>query len=148
MNECDAVWRNVRNEKRKPMNLPTDSMPINQAQVVASLNAAFDAYEAALIRNDVAVLDDFFWYDDSTVRYGVAENLYGGEQIRQYRMSCAAVHPERRIVRRVTTSYGENFGTVSVEFSAPDTARIGRQMQTWIRFPQGWRVVAAHVSLL
>jgi hypothetical protein len=130
------------------MNSPTSSMPVNQAEVVASLNAAFDAYEAALIRNDVAVLDAFFWYDDSTVRYGVAENLYGGEQIRQYRMSCAAVHPERRIVRRVTTSFGENFGTVSVEFSAPDTERIGRQMQTWIRFPQGWRVVAAHVSLL
>jgi hypothetical protein len=130
------------------MESESHTMLINEPHAVATLNAAFDDYEAALIRNDVAVLDNFFWYDASTVRYGVAENLYGGEAIRQYRMSCAAVHPERRIVRRVTTSYGENFGTVSVEFSAPDTERIGRQMQTWIRFPHGWRVVAAHVSLL
>jgi hypothetical protein len=124
------------------------SLLVNQPHVIAALNAAFDAYEDALIRHDVAMLDEFFWYDESTVRYGVAENLYGGQQIREYRMNCAPVHPGRKIVRRVTTSFGDDFGTISAQFSAPDTERIGRQMQTWVRFRQGWRIVAAHVSLL
>jgi hypothetical protein len=122
-------------------------MEINLPHVVAEIDDAFETYENALIVNDVATLDGFFRYDPLTVRYGVAENLYGGEEIRQYRMTCAAVHPERRIVCKVTASYGEDFGTVSVEFSAPDTDLIGRQMQTWVRFPEGWRIVAAHVSL-
>ncbi|MGV7211632.1 oxalurate catabolism protein HpxZ [Oxalobacteraceae bacterium A2-2] len=112
------------------------------------MRAAFDAYEAALLRHDVARLDEFFWYDPQTVRYGVAENLYGGETIRQYRMACAPVHPQRRIARLVITTFGEHAATAAAEFSAPDTDANGRQMQTWVRFPQGWRVVAAHVSVI
>lgn len=130
------------------MNAPLPSMPVNLPDVVAEIDRAFNDYEAALVRHDVQTLDRYFWYDDSTVRYGVAENLYGGEEIRHYRMACAPVHPERRILRRVTTSFGRDAGTVSVEFGAPDTERIGRQMQTWVRFPEGWRIVAAHVSLM
>ncbi len=124
------------------------TMPVNLPEVVAEIERAFDDYEAALLRHDVATLDRYFWYDESTVRYGVAENLYGGEEIRRYRMACAPVHPERKILRRVTTSFGTDLGTVSAEFGAPDTDRVGRQTQTWVRFPAGWRIVAAHVSLM
>lgn len=121
---------------------------VNLPHVVAQLRAAFDAYETALVRHNVAKLDDFFWYDPQTVRYGVAENLYGGEAIRVYRMACAPVHPQRRIDRVVITTFGEDFATVAAEFSAPDTEANGRQLQTWARFAHGWRVVAAHVSLI
>jgi hypothetical protein len=79
------------NSKGNQMESPSPLLP-SQPHVIASLDAAFDAYEDALLRNDVAMLDEFFWYDDNTVRYGVAENLYGGQQIREYRMRCAAVH--------------------------------------------------------
>lgn len=123
-------------------------MQTNKPDVIAALGAAFDDYETALVRNDIATLDRHFWHDPQTVRYGVAENLYGGEAIRRYRRQCLPVHPERRILNRVTTTFGDNYGTVSVEFSAPDDPRIGRQMQTWVRFPEGWRIVAAHVSML
>lgn len=125
-----------------------EAMQTNKPEVIASLNAAFDDYEAALLRNDIAVLDRYFWFDERTVRYGVAENLYGGQAIREYRKQCRPVHPERRVLRRVTTSFGDDFGTVSIEFCAPDHPRIGRQMQTWVRTPEGWRIVAAHVSML
>jgi nicotinamidase-related amidase len=121
---------------------------VNLPHVVAQLQAAFDAYEAALVRHEVSSLDDFFWYDPQTVRYGVAENLYGGEAIRQYRMACLPVHPRRSIDRLVITTFGEDFATVAAEFSAPDTDANGRQLQTWARFAEGWRVVAAHVSLI
>ena len=121
---------------------------VNLPHVVAQLRAAFDAYEDALVRHQVARLDDFFWYDPQTVRYGVAENLYGGEAIRRYRMACQPVHPRRRIERLVITTFGEDFATVAAEFSAPDTTANGRQLQTWARFADGWRVVAAHVSLI
>ena len=121
---------------------------VNLPHVVAQLRAAFDAYEDALVRHEVARLDDFFWYDPQTVRYGVAENLYGGAEIRRYRMACQPVHPQRRIERLVITTFGEDFATVAAEFSAPDTTANGRQLQTWARFAGGWRVVAAHVSLI
>lgn len=121
---------------------------LNRPDIIDELNTVFDMYEDALIRHDIITLDRFFWDHANTVRYGVAENLYGGEEIRQWRMHCAPVHPLRKVVRRVTTCYGTDFGTVSIEFSAPDTERIGRQMQTWVRFAQGWCIVAAHVSML
>lgn len=124
------------------------SSEINLPHVVAELQTVFDAYEDALVRHDVVLLDELFWYHPQTVRYGVAENLYGGETIRQYRMACKPVHPERHIYNTVITSFGEDFATVSAEFTAPDTDKIGRQLQTWVRFPEGWRVVAAHVSLI
>lgn len=119
---------------------------VNLPHVVAELDEAFEEYERALVRHDVATLDRFFWFDPRTVRYGVAENLYGGAEIRAYRMQCAPVHPGRSITRKVVTSFGTGIGTVSVEFTAPNSDKLGRQMQTWVRFPQGWRIVAAHVS--
>jgi hypothetical protein len=122
-------------------------MDINKPDVVAQIDAAFDAYERALVHNDIATLDRYFWNTPATVRYGVAENLYGAQAIRAYRRQCPPVHPGRRIERRVTTSFGDDAGTVSIEFSAPDDPRVGRQMQTWVRFPEGWQIVAAHVSM-
>jgi hypothetical protein len=122
-------------------------MQINRPDIIAEIDAAFDAYEKALIDNDIATLDRYFWDAAETVRFGVGENLYGGDAIRQYRRECTPVHPERRILRRVTTSFGEAAGTVSIEFCAPDNPLSGRQMQTWVRFAEGWRIVAAHVSM-
>ena len=121
---------------------------INLPDVLIDLDLVFNQYEDALVRHDVTALDKFFWYDPKTVRYGVTENLYGGEAIRAYRMACAPVSPGRRIIHKVITSFGCGFGTVSAEFTVPNSEQIGRQMQTWIRFPEGWRIVAAHVSVI
>ncbi len=121
---------------------------INLPDVLIDLELAFDQYEDALVRHDVTALDKFFWYNPKTVRYGVAENIYGGEAIRAYRMACDPVPPERCIIHKVITSFGRDFGTVSAEFTVPDSEQIGRQMQTWIRFPEGWRIVSAHVSVI
>ena len=132
----------------RPAQVPAAPPALNLAPVVAQVQAAFDAYEAALLRHDVLQLDEFFWYHPHTVRFGVAENLYGGAMIREYRMACQPVHPGRRIEKAVITTFGHDFATVAAEFSAPDTAAIGRQLQSWVRFPQGWRVVSAHVSLI
>ena len=132
----------------QPTAVPAAPQALNLAPVVAQVQAAFDAYEAALLRHDVLQLDEFFWYHPHTVRFGVAENLYGGAMIRQYRMACQPVHPGRRIEKTVITTFGHDFATVAAEFSAPDTDAIGRQLQSWVRFPEGWRVVSAHVSLI
>jgi hypothetical protein len=123
-------------------------MQINLPDVVAEVQTAFHDYEDALIRHDVAALDRWFWYSPETVRYGVAENLLGGEEIRQYRQACAPVHPSRLLQRTVITTFGRDYATVSTEFTADDSERPGRQMQTWVRFENDWRVVAAHVSLI
>ncbi|MEE8327911.1 MAG: oxalurate catabolism protein HpxZ [Nitrosomonadaceae bacterium] len=120
---------------------------INLPDVLAELDLAFDQYEAALVQNNVSVLDKFFWDNPKTVRYGVAENLYGGEEIRAYRMTCNPVPPGRRITQKKITSFGRNFAVVSAEFISPDSEQTGRQMQTWVCFSEGWRIVAAHVSL-
>ena len=127
---------------------PASAGEVNHPAVQAQLQARFEAYEDALRRHDVEQLDNFFWYDPHTVRYGVAENLYGGAAVRAYRMGCLPVHPQRRIETVVVTTFGDSFGTVAAEFSAPDTSKNGRQLQTWVRFPEGWRVVSAHVSLI
>jgi hypothetical protein len=120
---------------------------INLPDVLAELDLAFNQYEAALVQNNVSVLDKFFWDNPETVRYGVAENLYGGKEIRAYRMTCNPVPPERRITQKKITSFGRNFAVVSAEFISPDSEQPGRQMQTWVCFSGSWRIVAAHVSL-
>lgn len=121
---------------------------INRPEVLASLRAAFDAYEAALLRHDVAALNACFDDGPQTVRYGVAELGYGIEAIRRYRATAAPVHPGRRLRNIVIGSYGQDFGSACCEFLTPDTAMIGRQTQTWVRIAGTWRIVAAHVSLL
>ncbi|MCX7072257.1 MAG: oxalurate catabolism protein HpxZ [Gammaproteobacteria bacterium] len=121
---------------------------INRPAARASLRAAFDAYEAALLRHDIAALDAFFHDAPETLRYGVAELGYGIEAIRRYRAAAAPVHPGRTLRNVVIQTFGEDCGSAACEFVAPDTALIGRQTQTWVRVDGAWRIVTAHVSLL
>ncbi len=123
------------------------TMMINRLDALAEVQAAFDRYEAALEANDTAVLDELFWDSPHTIRYGAAEILYGIEEIRAFRSGRSPVGLERVVSRTVITTFGRDAATASTLFhraSAP--GRVGRQMQTWVRMPDGWRVVAAHVS--
>ena len=124
-------------------------MDVDLPDVVAEVTAAFDRYEKALVTNDVAVLDAIFREDSRTIRYGATENLYGFDEIAAFRFGRPSVGLERTLSKTVITTYGRDFAVASTLFSRPSTGqRIGRQMQTWVRFPEGWRVVAAHVSLM
>lgn len=119
---------------------------VNLPDVVAEVSAAFERYEAALMNNDVAVLDELFWDDTHTLRFGVTENLYGHAQIAQFRGARPLSGLARRLVKVVITTYGRDFGTANCEFERG--GKPGRQSHTWMRTPQGWRIVAAHVSML
>ena len=124
-------------------------MVIDDREVKAEVEAAFRAYEAALTTNDVPVLEGLFRDDPRTIRYGGGENLYGMDAIRAFRRARSPVGLERTLSETVITTYGRDFATAMTLFlraSAP--GRVGRQSQTWVRFPEGWRVVAAHVSLI
>ncbi len=124
-------------------------MRINDPDVLAELQAAFVAYEAALVGNDVAALDASFWASRLTIRYGGGENLYGHDEIAAFRAARPQAGLDRTLERTVLTTYGRDFGTASTLFRRAGTPdRLGRQMQSWVRFPEGWRVVAAHVSLI
>jgi uncharacterized protein (TIGR02246 family) len=111
------------------------------------VRAVFERYEAALARNDVAVLNELFLPSPSTVRFGIAEQQYGFEAICAYRDAAAPVHPQRRLRHTVISAFGPDMACVSCEFSDPSTPHRGRQMQTWVRTDEGWRIAAAHVSL-
>jgi hypothetical protein len=124
-------------------------MEVDLPEVVAEVRAAFERYEAALVSNDVATLDELFRHDGRTIRYGLAENLYGHEEVAAFRAARPPVSLMRTRSRTVVTTYGRDFAVASTLFhrdSAP--GKVGRQMQTWVRFAEGWRVVAAHVSLI
>jgi len=121
-------------------------MDVNIPEVKAEVEAAFARYETALVTNDVAVLDALFWDDPRTIRYGVGENLYGYAEIMAFRAARPSVGLERSIDRTVITSFGRDFATASTLFHR--AGRVGRQMQSWVRTPDGWRVVAAHVSMM
>ena len=124
-------------------------MKINDPGVHAEVMAVFARYEKALTSNDVAVLDELFWQSEHTIRYGGGENLYGADEILAFRNARPSAGLERSLSRTVITTYGSDFATASTLFereSAP--GRIGRQMQTWVRMDDGWRVVAAHVSVI
>lgn len=124
-------------------------MEIDIPEVKAELQAAFARYEAALIGNDVATLDALFWPDARTIRYGANENLYGIDEISAFRAARSPVGLARRLERTVITTYGRSFGTAATLFRRDNApGRVGRQMQTWVRFADGWRVVAAHVSVI
>ena len=124
------------------------SMDINLPEVQAEVNAVFDRYEQALVTNDVAVLDELFWNSPHTLRYGVGENLYGFDAIAAFRAGRPAQGLQREVLKRVITTYGRDFATANIEFQRVGGHKTGRQSQTWLRTPAGWRVVAAHVSLL
>ncbi|SHN24004.1 oxalurate catabolism protein HpxZ [Rhizobacter sp. OV335] len=123
-------------------------MEINRPDVLAVLTAAFERYERALVGNDVAVLDELFWDSPHTLRYGVGENLYGIAAIRAFRSARPATGLARSVLRTQVTTYGEDFATTHIEFQREGGTRPGRQTQTWMRTPDGWRVVSAHVSLM
>ena len=124
-------------------------MIINDPAVVAEVEAVFARYEAALVSNDVAVLDELFLDSPVTIRYGIGENLYGIEAIREFRLSRPSAGLSRRLEETVITTYGRDVATASTLFYRDDAVgRVGRQMQTWIRMPDGWRVAAAHVSVI
>ena len=123
-------------------------MDINLPDVLAEMQAAFERYEDALVHNKVDVLDELFWPSALTVRYGVGENLRGIEAIRAFRAARPSVGLARTLSNTVITTYGRDFATAMTEFQREASTKTGRQSQTWVRFPAGWRVVAAHVSLL
>src|ERR1044072_442772 len=124
-------------------------MEIDLPDVVAEGKAAFARYEQARIANDLDTLNETFRDDPRTIRYGMGENLYGYGEIMSFRAGRAPVGLARTLSRTVITTYGREFATASTQFertTAP--GKIGRQMQTWVKFAEGWRVVAAHVSLI
>lgn len=121
---------------------------IDRPAILAELNAAFYRYEQALIGNDIEVLDELFWHDARTVRYGAGENLYGIEAIRDFRLHRPSQGLARTLENTTITTFGEDMGVTSTEFRREGSDQIGRQMQTWVRLPCGWRIVAAHVSVM
>lgn len=123
-------------------------MQINQAEVLAEVTAAFNRYEDALVNNKVEVLDELFWKSPHTLRYGATENLYGYDEIAAFRAARPSSGLARTLLRTVITTYGDSFATANVEFQRVGASRPGRQSQTWMKTSDGWRVVAAHVSLL
>lgn len=124
------------------------TMQLNRPDVMAQMQAVFARYEDALINNRVEVLDELFWDSPSTVRYGIRENLYGHAAIKSFRAGRAPQGLSRTLRNTVITTYGDSFATAMTEFQRDGGNRIGRQSQTWMKTPAGWRCVAAHVSLM
>ena len=121
---------------------------VNRPEILAEVRAAFDRYEQALVSNDVTALDELFWASPLTVRYGATENLCGRDAIIAFRKARSPLNLARTLRNTVITTFGADFATACTEFLRPPGTRIGRQTQTWVRTGEGWRVVAAHVSLL
>jgi len=117
-------------------------------EVMAELASAFAAYEAALLANDVAALNDFFVASAATVRLGIAEHAFGIQSIALQRARLTKVSPQRRLHNTVITTIGRDAGAVSTEFAAAENDLVGRQSQTWVRTAAGWKIVAAHVSVI
>jgi hypothetical protein len=114
--------------------------------VLAEVTASFKRYQDAIDTNDFPVLNELFWDNALTIRYGIAENLYGHEEIAGFRASRNPSTPARVVGKTVVTAYGSDYATTNIEFTR--SGRSGRQSQTWLRLPEGWRIVAAHVSYM
>lgn len=123
-------------------------MIVNDPTTLAEVTALVDAYEAALMSNDVEALDGAFWNSPHTVRLGVAENLWSFNEIAAFRVGRSGGSPPRTRLRTEITTFGADFAIAHVEFRREDSGKIGRQSQTWIRTEAGWKVVSAHVSLM
>jgi hypothetical protein len=121
-------------------------MIVNDPAVVAEVRAAFERYEKALVGNDIAVLDELFWDADETVRFGATEELFGRDEIRAFRLARPAKGLDRALGRTAIVTFGDAFAVVSTTFTRDGVPGAGRQSQTWVRLPEGWRVVGAHVS--
>ena len=130
--------------------MPADAaaLPVNLPAVHAEVSAVFARYEAALVHNKLDVLDELFWPSEHTVRYGAGENLHGIEAIRAFRLARPSQGLARTLQNTVITTFGHHFATAMTEFRRAGGTKVGRQSQTWVRLPEGWRVVAAHVSLI
>jgi hypothetical protein len=125
-------------------------MLINDPETLAELTALYPQYEAALVNNDIDTMQRLFWQSPYVVRFGVTENLHGIEEIEAFRNSRSPTNLARTVTRLDITTFGTDFGCVNLEFERRrgDAVVRGRQSQTWARLPEGWRVVAAHISLL
>lgn len=124
-------------------------MDIDLPDVLAEVTAQFERYEKALVSNDVAILDELFHKDARSLRYGIGENLYGYSEITAFRSARSPVGLMRRTAKTLITTYGRDAAVASTLFYRDHLpGKVGRQMQTWVRFPQGWRIVAAHVSII
>ncbi len=121
---------------------------VNLPDIVAEVRGAFEAYEAALRRNDAAALSEFFWDSPQALRYGIAEHNFGIAGIRQWRISAPAVSATRRLRGTRIVTFGNDMASVCTEFLANDMPGTGRQTQMWVRFHTGWKIVAAHVSVV
>ena len=121
-------------------------MTIDHPETLAEVQSAFAAYEQALMDNDLDALDGLFWASPATVRIGPGQNLYGIEAIRAFRQNRPGGSPKRELLKVTITTFGRDFATADIEFRREGNPRTGRQTQAWVRLPEGWRVVAAHVS--
>lgn len=122
-------------------------MKINDPAIVAEIGACFAKYEAALMNYDPDMLDHFFWADERVLRYGEGECLYGHDAIATFRRQVSSL-PSRALRNTTIMTYGRDFATANTEFVHDGVTRLGRQTQTWVRMPEGWRITAAHVSFL
>lgn len=124
-------------------------MEINIPDVVAEVEAVFSCYETALVTNDVVTLESLFWDDPKTIRYGATENLYGMDEIRAFRRGRSPTGLFRQLDCTVITTFGRDFATANTLFTRENApGRVGRQSQTWLRLPEGWKVISAHVSVI
>lgn len=123
-------------------------MTLNDPRTLAELEALGARYERALMSNDVEALDGMFWQSPDVVRLGVGENLYGIDEIAAFRAARPGGSPQRIVLKSHISAFGSDFGIVNLEFQRTGGGPIGRQSQTWVRFPGGWRIVSAHVSLM
>ena len=133
----------------QPAPAPGGAVAIDSPDVVAEVKAAYDRYNDAVNAGDIGVLNSTFWNDARTIRYGGGENLYGYKAIEGFRAAARPLNPPRTLSKTVITSYGRDFAVAStLTYRANQPGKVGRQMQTWVRFPDGWHVVAAHVSAI
>ena len=121
---------------------------MNDPDIVREVAAEFAGYDQALGKNDVAALNNYFWDSPGTVRFGISENLFGSSEIRAFRSASAGLGGVPKREHTVINSYGRDFATVATLSHPRAPGKITRTMQTWVRFPQGWRIVAAHVSTI
>jgi hypothetical protein len=125
-------------------------MKINDPEVHRELSELYPLYEKALMDNDAATLTAMFWASSSAMRFGVTENLYGIEEIEAFRKARPAAGLARKVTRLDIVTFGSHYGSVTLEFERETPMKVvrGRQSQVWVRLPEGWRIVAAHVSVL
>jgi hypothetical protein len=125
-------------------------MQINDPKIVAELQELYPKYEAALMANDAEMLTQMFWASTDAMRFGVTENLYGIEEIEAFRKSRPSINLARAVRRLDIVTFGRDFGSVTLEFERTTNGKkiSGRQSQVWVRLPEGWRIVSAHVSVL